>query len=246
MSETTNQITGPEAIRQAMDRGVRPALLLVQRGPRPGVVEEVVERAVAAGVPIREQSAGDMRRMTATKGEPARVLALVGRDPEAGFDALLDGPGAVWLLSNVSYPSNVGTLIRSVEVAGAAGIVIDAEFNKAERRRSLRVAMRADRFLPVHWNDSLTTVAKSRAAGRRIVAIEDPGGSDTKPPWEVDLTGRVLLILGGERDGIAPQVLAASDAIVRLPMPGFVPSYNVQAAAAAVAMERLRQQSLTK
>jgi tRNA(Leu) C34 or U34 (ribose-2'-O)-methylase TrmL len=36
-------------------------------------------------------------------------------------------------------------------------------------------------------------------------------------------------------------VLAAADRVLRLPMRGFIPSYNLQAAMAAVALERLRQ-----
>jgi tRNA G18 (ribose-2'-O)-methylase SpoU len=36
-------------------------------------------------------------------------------------------------------------------------------------------------------------------------------------------------------------VLERCDAVARLPVRGFIPSYNLQAAVAAVALERLRQ-----
>ncbi len=62
-----------------------------------------------------------------------------------------------------------------------------------------------------------------------------------KAPWDTDLTGDVLLVVGAENAGVSKEVLDAADEIVRLPMPGFVPSYNLQVAISALALERLRQ-----
>ena len=51
----------------------------------------------------------------------------------------------------------------------------------------------------------------------------------------------VLLVVGAERHRVSEEVLAATDAIVRLPMNGFVPSYNLQVAVSVLAVEALRQ-----
>jgi tRNA G18 (ribose-2'-O)-methylase SpoU len=50
-----------------------------------------------------------------------------------------------------------------------------------------------------------------------------------------------MLIIGGENEGISESILAASDQVVRIPMAGFTPSYNLQAPMAVVAIEALRQ-----
>ena len=55
------------------------------------------------------------------------------------------------------------------------------------------------------------------------------------------MTGDIMLVVGGENAGVSKEILSAADDIVRLPMPGFVPSYNLQVAVSALAMERLRQ-----
>ena len=48
-------------------------------------------------------------------------------------------------------------------------------------------------------------------------------------------------IVGAEADGIPGVVLNSCDLVVRIPMAGFVASYNLQAAVAAIAAERFRQ-----
>ena len=54
--------------------------------------------------------------------------------------------------------------------------------------------------------------------------------------------GSALFVVGGERHGIPDDgARAAADRVLRLPMRGFIPSYNLQAAMAGVAFERLRQ-----
>ena len=72
---------------------------------------------------------------------------------------------------------------------------------------------------------------------------EENSGWDgsTEEPWDADLTGDVMLSIGGENAGISEELLAASDEAIRIPMAGFTPSYNLQAPMAVVAVEALRQ-----
>jgi tRNA G18 (ribose-2'-O)-methylase SpoU len=59
--------------------------------------------------------------------------------------------------------------------------------------------------------------------------------------FETDLTGARVFVVGGENGGIPADVLARCDARISVPMAGFIPCYNLQAAVSAVATERLRQ-----
>ena len=230
------QRAGVEEIERALGAGEPLRLLLVRRDAG-AAVRALAERARALGAGVRAAPANDLRRMSRCD-PPADALALVGPDPSAAPDAVLAGEGAVWLLAGVAYPGNAGYAIRTAEVSGAAGIFLDAAFDGAARRQALRAAMHAERFFPVHWMPGATVLDAARAAGRCAVAVEDVG---THAPWEVDLRGRALFVIGGEERGIPPAVLARCDRVLRVPMAGFVPSYNLQAAMAAVAAERLRQ-----
>jgi tRNA G18 (ribose-2'-O)-methylase SpoU len=234
---TRRQILGEEAIAAALAARAPLRLVLLRRDARPAA-RALAEAARDAGIRVSEISDNDMRRMRC-RDEPCEVLGLAGPDPNASPPEVLASGGAVWLLAGVGYAGNAGYAIRTAEVSGAAGVFLDSALDAAGRKRALRMSMHAERFFPVHWMPAAAVVDAARAAGRRILAIEDHGAH---APWATDLRGPVLLAIGGERHGLAATLLERCDEIVRVPMAGFVPSYNLQAAMAAVAVERLRQE----
>jgi 23S rRNA (guanosine2251-2'-O)-methyltransferase len=65
-----------------------------------------------------------------------------------------------------------------------------------------------------------------------------------EPPWNVDLTGRVVLCLGGEERGLRARTRGLCDRLVGLPMRGRVESLNLATAAAALLYEAVRQRLL--
>ncbi len=181
-------------------------------------------------------SSTDLWRMSADGNQ--EVMALVGRKPEATLDELCSIGGTIWLLDGVEYATNIGFCIRTAEVSGASGVVITTPVTNDLRRTATRASMRADRFIPVIWSSADEALTKFSEYNLRLVAVEDCG---EKAPWDVDLTGNLVMAVGAEREGISQMILDASDEIVRLPMKGFVPSYNLQVALSAVALEALRQ-----
>lgn len=214
-------------------------LVLLRRGAT-GALAALGAALRERGVAVRETSANDLRRMSRTPA-PCDVLALVGPDPDAPLDEVLARPGCAWLLAGVAYPGNAGYAIRTAEVSGAAAILLDCAFDAAARRLAARASMQAERFFPVRWIAAGDAIDAARAAGRRVVAIEDSG---TVAPFAADLRGPVLFVIGGETHGIAPPLLARCDAALRIPMRGFIPAYNLQAAMAIAAGERLRQEAI--
>ena len=231
------QLCGPDELEAGLERGDAIRLVLVESGCSEQRVRGLAERAAAAGITVRDASPASLWRLS-LQDPPARVLALVGADPGASLDEALAERGAAWLLAGTAYPGNTGFAIRTAEVSGADAIFIDNDFEHEGKREATRAAMRADRFMPVFWRSGAEVLDGARRHGRRIFAVEDVG---TALPWEVDLTGPVLFVIGGERHGIPGPLLEGADQILRLPMQGFIPSYNLQAAMAAVALERIRQ-----
>jgi 23S rRNA (guanosine2251-2'-O)-methyltransferase len=241
MNPTRHRLAGVAAITAALDAGESIRLLLVAEKPADPSVTSLVERARSVGIEVRVSTERSLWRLSTTV-PPAEVLALIGPDPGASLETVLGSDELVWQLAGLTYPGNTGFAIRTAEVSGAAGIVIDSDFDHVGRREAVRASMRADHFIPVFWRTALELIPMAQAAGREVFSIEDVGEA---APWEVDLTLPLVLVVGGERDGIPGAVLERCDASIRIPMRGFIPSYNVQAAMAMVAGERLRQEGAT-
>jgi 23S rRNA (guanosine2251-2'-O)-methyltransferase len=231
------QIAGLAAINTALDEQRDVQVLLVRTDDSSDATAALVHRALERGVRIWRGGPGDMRRMG--RGSDAQTaVALLGSPPTATLPELLARGGISWLLHQATYPSNVGFAVRTAEVSGADGVIVDAQFNHQDRARIDHVSMGASRLLPVLFHDTASVLEHAATHGIRCVCIEDVG---SRAPWEVDLRGPIVCVIGSEREGIAAPLLARCAAVVRIPMAGFVPSYNVQAAMAAIAVERLRQ-----
>jgi len=213
------------------------SLLLLREGSRTPATDRLVARARRLGIPILEESEREMRRMSA-QAPLADVLALEGPPRASTLDDLMAGEGVVFVLAGLRYPGNVGYILRCVEVAGGAGVVLDTSWGDAERDEALRVGMRPDRFFPVLPAETTDAVVAARRAGRRIVAVETSGDC---APWEVDLAKPIVVLVGSETTGIPEPILEEADEVVSIPIGGFIPSYNVQAAVGILLGEWMRQ-----
>ncbi len=224
------QITGEADVIEALKNGVDIKLVLVDREED---CSEVIQLCEERNIKVTEGSATDLWRMSASGQQ--KVLALVEREPAGTLEEVFERKGAIWLFDGVEYAPNLGFGVRTAEVSGASAVIVNVSKTHEERRTIRRASMRATRFIPVVY---ATTEEILAACNRRIVVAEDVGD---KAPWEADLTGDVLLVVGAENAGVSQEVLDAADEIVKLPMPGFIPSYNLQVAISSLAMERLRQ-----
>ena len=231
------QRCGVEAIEAALDAGEDITRVLALRDCDDPRLAALLDRCMEAGIDVILGSENDLWRMAETS--PALALALVGRQPEADLETMLERGGLIWMLAGAQYQTNIGYCIRVAEVSGANGLIVTGEWSSDDRHRIIRAAMRTNRFMPVIFGCNGLDVVKSWKG--RAIAIEDVG---TEEPWDADLTGDVMLIIGGEKDGISDDLLKAADQAVRIPMAGFTPSYNLQAPMAVVAVEALRQRRL--
>ncbi|MBL6883265.1 MAG: RNA methyltransferase [Candidatus Thalassarchaeum sp.] len=235
------QRCGEDEILAAIDNNENISLILVKRDSETAKLQNILEYAESSGIKIIFGSENDLWRMSRdnSQGIP-NVLALVGRNPDLSLQEVFSNGGLVWLLAGAAYPVNIGFCIRTAEVSGASAVIVDAELNNPERSAAKRASMKAHRFIPVHWTPGLDAIKMAKKSGFRIIAVEDVG---TSAPWDVDMTGDIILVVGGEKNGISSEILSESDEIVRIPMSGFVPSFNLQAPLSAVAIEAQRQRS---
>jgi len=184
----------------------------------------------------------DDRELTRLAGSPDHqgIVAEVDPYPYADPASPLQGDDAlVVALDGVQDPRNLGAICRSAEAAGAAGVVIPTRRSAAITAAACKAAAGAVEHLPV---------ARVANLERWLAGAKDAGawvyGADAAAPGrytEADLTGKVVLVVGGERSGLRRLVAERCDLLVSIPIGGRVGSLNVGAAAAVLLFEAVRQ-----
>ena len=170
------------------------------------------------------------------------VVAEVEPFPYVNGNDLLEGKGGLILaLDQIQDPRNLGAACRSAEVAGATGVVITERRSAAVTPATCKASAGAVEHLAIARVTNLADwLGAARDAGYWIWGAAGEGGS---PPWEVDLTGLTVLVLGSEGKGLRPRVRSFCDGIVSIPQAGQTASLNVSAAATALLFESVRQRS---
>jgi 23S rRNA (guanosine2251-2'-O)-methyltransferase len=208
-------------------------------GKRPVAEAERGRRGVRRVWRAPEVSQEELERLC---GSPHHQGAVAEVDPYPYADpgSLLRGEAPLLVaLDQVQDPRNLGAVARSAEFAGAAGLVIPERRAAEVTAAACKASAGAVEHLSIARVRNLADwLAEAKAAGFWIWGA-DPGASSR--PWDVDLSGPTVLVLGGEGKGIRPRVAAACDGLVALPGRGEVDSLNVSAAAAALLFEAVRQ-----
>jgi 23S rRNA (guanosine2251-2'-O)-methyltransferase len=208
-------------------------------GKRPVAEAERGQRAVRRVWRAPKISAEELERLCGSPDHQGMV-AEVDPYPYADPSALLRKDSALLVaLDQVQDPRNLGAVARSAEIAGAAGVVIPERRSAAVTAVACKASAGAVEHLEIGRVRNLADwLADAKVAGFWIWGAD--AGAE-KAPWEVDLTGPTILVLGGEGKGIRPRVATACDGLVALPRYGKLDSLNVSAAATALLFEAVRQ-----
>lgn len=192
-----------------------------------------------AGVPVTELGAGVLQRVSDTVTSQD-VLAVVERRP-VPIEALVAADGPVVVLAGVGDPGNAGTVVRTAEAAGAAGVLFCFDAVDPFGPKTVRAAAGSLFRILVAENptaSSATALEALRAGGRELIGTEARGGVDLD---RRDLTAPFALVLGSEARGLPAELETMLDSTVTIPMAGSVESLNVAVAAAVVLFESARQ-----
>jgi len=207
--------------------GVRSSSAMVALADRPRLDDSGVFRRVVPQLPLRV-------------GGPARVgAAATHGNPAATARAPL-----IIVAVNVQDPGNVGAIIRVAEAGGAAGVMISGASADPFGWKALRGSMGSALRIPVIRRRTGAApgadVDELRRLGFRIVATAPRGG---RLLFDADLRGPTAILIGGEGPGLPPEILAAADERVSIPMEPPVESLNAAATAAVMVYEARRQRS---
>ena len=144
------------------------------------------------------------------------------------------------LLDNVRSMYNVGALFRTADAVAAEKLYLCGITARPPKHAITKTALGAEERVPwEHSWEPLAVAEALRAAGYELAAIETSLHSADLFDWQPRFP--VCVVFGHEVDGIRPELLAACDTHVRIPMLGLKHSLNVATAGGVVLYELLRK-----
>jgi 23S rRNA (guanosine2251-2'-O)-methyltransferase len=237
-----NLICGINPVLEALAAGTRHFdRLLIVKGLRSRRLSEAIRRATHLGIPLRFEMRETLDRMAA--GVPHQgIIAVVSEKPVLSLEGLLDAvrqPALVVVLDGVEDPRNLGAILRTVEAAGADGVLLPERHSAGLSETVGRASAGALEHVRVARVGNLVqALAALKERGIWVVGF-DAAGTER---WDaVDLGRPVALVLGGEGRGMRRLVREHCDHLVSIPHFGHVSSLNVSVAAGIALYEAVRQ-----
>lgn len=238
------RVEGRNAVTELLASGRRIARLMVLEGAREGdPLAKLAAQARAAGVKVVFVPRRELDRLS-ERGAHQGVIAQVEPYRYATLEeiAAADGPSAaslVIVLDHVNDPGNLGAVVRTAEVVGAAGVVVPKDRAAAMTPSALKAAAGAAEHLPVaRVANIVQALGALKEAGYWVVGASEKAAQSA---WQAPLEGRIALVMGAEGTGLARLTERECDLLVSLPVRGRVGSLNVSAATAVLAYEWLRR-----
>lgn len=144
------------------------------------------------------------------------------------------------VLDNIRSAYNVGSMFRTSDAAAVEHLYLCGVSPHPPNEKLEKTALGAFDYVPWSYHpEPLEAVADARRRGCSIVAAENT--SDSLTYCRFEWPQPVALVVGHEVEGISPEVLAACDHSVSIPVLGYKRTLNVACAFSIVLFEILRQ-----
>ena len=174
------------------------------------------------------------------KDEPSELLAVVAKRPDSVDRIPVRAGMVVVVVDRPGSPGNLGTLIRSCDAFGAAGVIVSGHgvdpYDPATIRASVGsffsvpcVALPSHREVE-EWVDDV----RRSYPGLTLVGTSARASSELR---DFGWGSEVVLLAGNETNGLSHAYREMCDAVVRIPMQGTATSLNAAVATSIVLYE---------
>ena len=218
---------GLKIVTEAVELGRPPRILLY--GPEAG--DHPLLRAAAAATLAAEgeviEVTRDILEKVSRRDNPQTVVAVFDQS-FTPVDALSPATAKTWVaLHAVRDPGNLGTIVRTADAAGCGGVILVGECCDPFSVEAVRATMGSIFAVPIYrltipeflaWRRGWT----GAVVGTLLSATVDHRNADYRRP--------ALILMGNEQQGLTPELAAACDVNVKIPMRGRADSLNLSVA----------------
>ncbi len=243
--KNTQRVFGMHAVTGLLQRNPeRVSLLLALESRQDLRMQQVLELADKANVPVRRVSRGELDERVCDVSHQGVVAetgasAVVGEKELPDFLDALTHPALLLILDGVQDPHNLGACLRSADAAGVDAVIVPRDRSAPLNSTARKVACGAAETVPVIRVTNLARVLRN--VKERGIWIYGAAGEASSSLYETDLRGPLALVLGGEGKGLRRLTRELCDALLAIPLAGSVSSLNVSVATGICLFEARRQ-----
>ena len=226
-----------QLVAAAADHGAHIELLVVVPEQLRSPFCRGLAHRLRAAVPTIEVTAevfGGLAGRDDTQG-----LGAVVRQRWTALDRLEDADDRCRVaLDGVQYPGNLGTILRTCDAVGAAGVVLLGPTADPYDPAAARASTGAIFTQQLVRASPGQLAAWARGRGATVVGTAPEARLDYRA---ADYRAPLVLAMGSEGHGLSADMRAACDTLVRIPMVGAADSLNLAIAASLMLYEAFRQ-----
>jgi 23S rRNA (guanosine2251-2'-O)-methyltransferase len=204
-------------------------------GPR---IQEVVDLARSAGIPVRFEDRGALDRLATAKAHQG-IIALGAAKQYVELEDVAPASRLLVILDGVEDPHNLGAIIRTAHAAGAGAVVIPERRAVGLTDTVSKSAAGALEYLPIVRTVNISQAIRTlKDLGYFVYGLDERG---TEAYNKVGWADRVAIVMGAEGHGLHDLVKKNCDMLLRIPMAGKIASLNVSVATGIVLFDWLER-----
>lgn len=226
---------GTSLLISAREHGWAPRMLV----SGPGAADSDLGRALAgwaarSGADRLDVSVQILEKLAA-KDNPQSVIGVFEQRWHDAATLARPGASDLWVaLEGVRDPGNLGTILRTIDAAGATGVILVGATCDPFSHEAVRASMGSIFAVPVARVEPAAFLALAKAWPGDVVGTHLSGRLDYR---DAGCRDPVLLVMGNEGAGLTAEATAVCGKLVRIPMAGSLDSLNLAVATALMLFE---------
>lgn len=220
-------VEGKNAVKELIKSGATIDKICVQKGDK--LCEALAFQAKQAGAKAVFCTRENMDKLS-FDGKHQGVIAYTTEFEYSDLADIMNAPSPrlIVILDGVEDPHNLGSIIRSAECQGAAGIVIGKHRAVSVNETVIKTSVGASQYVKVARVTNINDAIRELKDNFFKVYAMDMDGVKMEG---ADMKGDVAIVMGGEGSGVSALTRKLADGIVSIPMFGEISSMNVSVAA---------------
>lgn len=246
-----NYIEGRNAVIEALkshNENIAIDKLFILKDCHDGPVNTIVREAKKKDIIINFVNKERLNQLSVSNKHQG-VIAICSAYRYASLDDILETPLAnmdnslIIVLDNIEDSMNLGGIIRTANIAAAAGVIIHNRHAALLNPAAVKASAGAVSYTPVAKHGNITQAVKELQEHGYWCVCADMNGTSM---YEVPLTGKIALVIGNEGSGVSRLVKESCDFVASIPMQGEIESLNASVSAGILMYEIIRQRSFAK